>query len=321
MEPLVLAGFLAGPFVLVAGAEMLVRGAGRLAAALGLSPLFIGITVVSWGTGAPEMAVSFNAAAAGRGDIALGNVVGSNIANVLLVLGIAATIAPLPVPRRVVQRDVPLMIGTSVLVFGLALDGRLARAEGVAMCLAILAYTALAWRRERRFAAVAEPEPEPPTPLVLELVLRQLALIAAGLVCLATAGGWIVDGATAIARSLGVSELLIGLTIVAIGTSLPEVATSVVAGLRGQSEIAVGNVVGVNVFNLLAVLGVATAATAGGLAVPERALAVDFPVMLGTALLCLPLFASGGGLDRREGVFFLVCLAVYIGWRWLAAVG
>jgi cation:H+ antiporter len=319
VEPLALAGFLAGPFVLVAGAEMLVRGAGRLAAAFGLSPLLIGMTVVSYGTGAPEMAVSFNAAAAGRGDIALGNVVGSNIANILLVLGLAATITPLPIPRRVVQRDVPLMIGTSVLVFGLAIDGSLSRLDGLLMCAGILGYTYSAFRHERRFPRANGDAPD--RPLALEIVGRQLILIAAGLVALATAGGWIVEGATAIARSFGVSELVIGVTIVAIGTSLPEVATSVVAGLRGQSEIAVGNVVGVNVFNLLAVLGATTVAIPGGLLIPPRALSIDFPVMLAAALVCLPLFQTRQRLDRVEGLFLLACLVAYLAYRWTEAVG
>lgn len=319
MEPLILAGFLAGPFVLVAGAEMLVRGAGRLAAAFGLSPLLIGMTVVSYGTGAPEMAVSFNAAAAGRGEIALGNVIGSNIANILLVLGLAATIKPLPVPRRVVQRDVPLMIGTSALVFALAIDGSLSRLDGLLMCAGILGYTYSAFRHERRFPRANDEATD--APLALEIVGRQLILIAAGLVALATAGGWIVEGATAIARSFGVSELVIGLTIIAIGTSLPEVATSVVAGLRGQSEIAVGNVVGVNVFNLLAVLGATTVAIPGGMSVPPRALAIDFPVMLAAALVCLPLFRTRQRLDRAEGLFLLACLGTYVAYRWAAAIG
>lgn len=321
MSPTVLGLFVAGLVLLLLGAELLVRGASRLATALGISPLVIGLTVVAWGTGSPELAVGVKAALAGQPDLAVGNVVGSNIANVLLVLGFAALIVPLKVSQRVVRLDVPLMIGASVLTLLLALDGRLGAFDGalfVALLIAYTWWTIRASRRERR-AIVAEyerefgsddeiPDPRGRWPLFVTYSL----FIGGGLVLLVKGSDWLVEGASAIAVVLGFSELTIGLTIVALGTSLPELATSAVAGMRGERDIAVGNAVGSNIFNLLAVLGVTALVADGGLPVAATALSVDIPIMIAVAIACLPVFFSGYVIDRWNGALFIALYAGYM---------
>ncbi|MEP0548026.1 MAG: calcium/sodium antiporter, partial [Rhodothermales bacterium] len=219
--------FVFGGAFLIAGAELLVRGASRLAITAGISPLVVGLTVVAFGTSAPELAVTVGAAAAGEADIAVGNVVGSNIFNVLFILGVSALITPLVVAHQLVRLDVPLMIGTSVLVFLIALDGSISWLDGVLLIGLIVAYTLFLIYQSRRESATkaasgeaAEPKQDGPSRLL------NVALIGAGLVLLVLGAGWLVDAAVTTATALGVSELVIGLTIVAAGTSLPEVATS-----------------------------------------------------------------------------------------------
>jgi cation:H+ antiporter len=313
---------IAGFALLVAGAEALVRGASRLAAALGISPLVIGLTVVAYGTSSPEMAVSAIAAAEGTTDIALGNVVGSNIFNVLFILGLSAAIAPLVVSPELVRRDVPLMIGVSVLSLLLAFDGRIGRLDGAVLLAGIVSYTIVLIRQSRRENPAARAEyaaGDGKGPMGLKAALANLAFLAAGLGLLVAGSHLLVDGATAIARSLGVSELVIGLTIVAAGTSLPEVATSVLASLRGQRDIAVGNIVGSNIYNLLAVLGLSALLAPGGLPVSAAALGFDLPVMIAAALACLPIFFTGRLIARWEGLLFLGYYVAYTAYLLLAA--
>jgi len=305
------------------GAELLVRGASRLAAAAGVPPLLIGLTVVAAGTSSPELAVSVQAALAGRADLALGNVVGSNILNVLLILGASAVIAPLAVDRDLVRRDVPLMIGASAVTLLMALDGRIGRLDGLLLLAGAVGYTVHLVRGAVRAGGprgaagrtaapagdgVAGAGGRRPGPAAL--VLAGL-LAAAGLGLLVLGARWFVLGATAAARSLGVSELIIGLTIVALGTSLPEVATSLLASLRGERDIAVGNVVGSNLFNLLVVLGLSAALAPAGLAVARSALRLDLPVMTAVAVACLPVFFTGRAISRWEGMLFLAYYAAY----------
>ncbi len=318
--------FLAGFVLLVGGAELLVRGASGLARAVGISPLVVGLTVVAFGTSAPEVAVSVGASLSGTGDIAFGNVVGSNIANVLLVLGLSASLAPLTVAGALVRREVPLMILSSLLVAVLALDGAIGRGEGV-LLLALLAlwtgWTVRASRAEVRGvdAAVAA------AGICAEPAPRRSGRELAGNVLLATAGfgllvvgsDYLVAAAVTVAKVLGVGELVIGLTVVAVGTSLPEIATSVMASLRGARDIAVGNVVGSNIFNLLGVLGAAGVAGSGGVPVNPRALAFDVPVMIGTAAACLPVFFAGSSITRKEGLFLLSGYGAYVLWLVLDA--
>ncbi len=314
---------IAGFVLLVAGAEALVRGASRLAAAFGISPLVIGLTVVAFGTSAPEMAVSTVSSLSGQADIALGNVIGSNIFNIFLILGLSALVAPLMVSAQLIRLDVPLMIGASVLVYLFALNGVIGRPEGIILFVGILIYIGFLIRQSRREnlnvqAEYAEKygEREPRSTKVL---LKDTALLLAGLGLLVLGSNWLVDGAVMVAHKLGVSELVIGLTIVAVGTSLPELATSVVAAIRGERDIAVGNVVGSCLFNLLAVLGLAGMVSPSGIAVSAQSLHVDLPVMILTAVVCLPIFFTGKRISRGEGALLLSGYIGYMAWLLLTA--
>jgi cation:H+ antiporter len=307
MDAMTMVLFVLGLGLLVAGAEALVRGSAGLAGRFGIPPLVVGLTVVAFGTSSPELAVSVAAALKGQADIALGNVVGSNIFNVLFILGVSALITPLVVARQLVRLDVPVMIGVSALTLLLAWNGRVSRLEGGLLLAGIVLYTVWLVRLAR--AGRAEPGEGVVgrgDPLALQLVL-----VAAGLALLVLGSRWLVGGAVAIAQSLGLSELIIGLTVVAAGTSLPEVASSVIAALRGQRDIAVGNVVGSNIFNLLCVLGASAAIAPGGVPVAAPALGFDLPVMIVVALACLPIFFTDHLIARWEGGLFLVYYVAY----------
>jgi cation:H+ antiporter len=310
--------FIAGLALLVLGAESLVRGASKLAASLGVPPLVVGLTVVAYGTSTPEIAVSLQAALAGQANIAVGNVVGSNIFNVLLILGLSAMIAPLVVSRQLVWMDVPLMVGISVLMLLMALDGRISRVEGGVLVSGIVAYTALLVRRSRQDKAAAREAAaggggnDAPAPArTARTWIVNLVYISAGLGLLVLGARWFVESSMAIARMMGVSELVIGLTIVAAGTSMPEVATSIIASIRGERDIAVGNVVGSNIYNILAVLGLAALVSPGGVTVAPAALDFDIPVMVAVAVACLPIFFTGHLIARWEGWLFFGYYVAY----------
>lgn len=314
---------LLGLVLLVAGAELLVRGASRLALRFGISPLVIGLTVVAFGTSAPELAVSVQSGLAGQSGIAVGNIVGSNIFNVLMVLGLSALITPLLVSQQLVRVDVPLMIGASMLLWIMALDGRIGLFDGLLLTAGIIAYTLFAIRQSRKESAAvlaeyAQELGESGGTWMGRLPV-QVALIIGGLALLVLGAYWLVDSAVAIARALGVSEVIIGLTIVAAGTSLPELATSVVAAIRGERDIAVGNVIGSCIFNLLAIAGIAALVAPGGLTVATSLLHFDIPVMFVVALACLPIFAAGHLVARWEGALFLVYYLAYVLYLVLAA--
>jgi cation:H+ antiporter len=309
---------LGGFTVLVLGAEWLVNGASRLASSAGVPSLVIGLTVVAFGTSAPEMAVSIGSALGGSADIAVGNVVGSNIFNVLLILGLSALAAPLVVSTQIVRLDVPVMIAVSVLAWALALDGVFSRAEGALLFAGIVTYTVLQVVVGRRAGADDDAPPVHETPAG---IVRDVVQIAAGLALLVLGSRWLLHGATGIARDLGVSELLIGLTIVAAGTSLPELATSVLAALRGKRDIAVGNVVGSNIFNVLSVLGATALVAPGGVAVAPSALTFDIPVMTAVAVACLPVFFRRHLIARWEGAVFVGYYVAYTVFLVLVASG
>lgn len=311
--------FVAGLGLLVLGAEWLVRGASRLAAALGISPLVIGLTVVAFGTSAPEVAVSVKSAWAGQPDLALGNVVGSNIFNVLLILGASAVVTPLLVSSQLIRLDVPVMIGLSVLTLLLAGDGSIGRLDGAILFAGAVAYTAFQIRQSRKESAAIRDEYAQEYGPRRTSTAANLSFIGAGLALLVLGSRWLVNGAVAFAQALGVSELVIGLTVVAAGTSLPEVATSILAAFRGERDIAVGNVVGSNIFNLLAVLGLAGLVAPSGLPAPAALLRFDLPVMVAVAIACLPIFASGATIARWEGALFLFYFAAYTAYVVLAA--
>jgi cation:H+ antiporter len=324
---LTFAYLLAGLVLLVAGAEVLVRGAAKLAAQFGIPPLIIGLTVVAFGTSAPETAVSVQAALNGSGDIAIGNVVGSNIANVLFILGLTALIAPLIVSRQLIRLDVPIMIGASLVTYALARDGALSRLDGAVLFVAIICYTLFLIQSSRRanaeatatdefakeFAADANPKPYSS--------YMNAGLVIVGLVLLVIGSNFLVEGAVSLARALGLSELVIGLTVIAVGTSLPELATSILAAIRGERDIAVGNIVGSNIFNLLCVLGLSALAAPQAVAVAASALAFDFPVMIAVAVACLPIFFTGYSIDRWEGLLFLAYYVAYTAYLVMASAG
>ena len=310
-------GGLAAGFVLLSvGGALLVRGASDLARVMGMPPILIGLTIVAFGTSAPELAASVAAAWRGQGDVALGNVVGSNILNVLLILGVAAGITPLVVAQRLIWIDVPVMIGLSVAVLALGADGAISRGEGVLLVAVLCVYVAYSVRMARREPPLVEAEYAHEFGgtgrRTFGAIARSALTIVVGLALLVWGSRWLVDGAVSVARALGTSELIIGLTIVAAGTSLPEIVTSVVAAWRGERDIAVGNVVGSNIFNLLGVLGGAAALAPDGVAVSAPALRFDVPVMIVTAVACLPIFLTEHRIDRWEGIVLVGYYAAYV---------
>lgn len=321
---------LVGLAVLTAGAELLVRGASRLAVTAGISSLVVGLTVVAFGTSAPELVVSVQSAILEKPDVALGNVIGSNIFNVLFILGISALIVPLRVSLQLIRIEVPLMIGVSCLAFAFALDGRIGRIDGSILVIGLLLYTyysiLMSRRQEAAYRAILKEEglsdalPKIPEgrSLAKEFAINA-ALVAVGLLLLVIGAQWFIESAIAIARQLGASELIIGLTLVAAGTSLPEVATSIMAAIRGERDIAVGNVVGSNLFNIMGVLGVSSCITPQGINVSDVALWLDLPVMIAVAFACLPIFYTGHSIDRWEGGLFLAYYFLYTAYLIVAA--
>jgi cation:H+ antiporter len=368
MSWLIIVTMLVGGLVLlVVGGELLVRGASRVAAAFGISSLVIGLTVVAFGTSAPELVVSIQAGLAGNPDIALGNVVGSNIFNVLFILGVCALILPLTVSRQLVRREVPIMIAASLALFVLVQDDGIGLFDGLLLFSAAVGYTAWSVIQSRRETAAASNSDEPITidtiagkspfwlggaiaTLLMALLgwwlgwfnLTVVGLLSAGAIVfiggslfgkggttaagdlahnagyilaglggLVLGAGYLIDGATTIARAIGVSDLIIGLTIVAAGTSLPEVATSIIATIRKERDIAIGNVVGSNIFNILSILGISAIVTPGGLSVNPEIRAFDLPVMIAVAVACLPIFFTGFTIARWEGLVFLGSYVAY----------
>ena len=314
--------FTLGLVALITGARALVRGASKLALSFGISPLVVGLTIVAFGTSAPEIAVSVGAVLDGRTDMAVGNVVGSNIFNVLFILGLSALIAPLLVNAQLIRQEVPIMIGASVLLIALAVDGRIGRFESVLLLALLAAYTVFLIVQSRRETQATRDEyadAVPPDRAWDRHWAAQVGLVLVGLVLLVIGSDWLVEAAVAFARALGVSDLVIALTIVAAGTSMPEVATSVTAALKGERDIAVGNVVGSNTFNILGCVGASGLVAAGGLPVPAAALAFDLWVMLAVAFACLPVFLTGRQIARWEGGLFVGYYFAYAAFLVLAA--
>ncbi len=313
---------LAGLVALAAGGEFVVMGAAHLARRLGLSPLLIGVTVVSLGTSAPELAVSVDAALAGKAEVSVGNVVGSNLLNTLVVLGVSSLIVPLVVTQRLVWWDVPIMIGATVLVLGLGWDGNLGAVDGGILLVLLATYLVVATLLSPREGAAVQREYESEFGEAAGMTLPRSLLVAAmGLVLLIVGADFFVEAAVALARGLGVSELVISLTVVAIGTSLPELVTAVVAALRGEDDIAVGNVVGSNIMNLLLILGLAALLATGGLAVAPEILTFDLPMCTAAAVACLPIFWTGHRMERVEGGVFVLAYTAYSSVLVLSALG
>jgi cation:H+ antiporter len=307
---LLVVGFVA----LVGGGEVLVRGASGLALRFGLSPLVIGLTVVAFATSAPELAVTLDATLSGTPGIAVGNVVGSNVVNVLLVLGLTALVLPVAVRSSLVRTDVPIVIALSVLLLVLSLDGAVSRLDGLLLLVllaAYVAYSVIVGRRQPNPPAAVDAAPPRP--------LRDAVLVTVGVVLLVGGARALVRGATDVAQAMGVSDLVIGLTVVALGTSLPELATSVIAAVKGEREMAIGNVLGSNIFNIGAVMGFAASVVPGGVPVGASAVRFDMPVMIAVAVALLPIVFTGLTIARWEGGLFVGYYAAYVAFLLLAA--
>nr|WP_281386403.1 calcium/sodium antiporter [Jiangella mangrovi] len=309
-------GGLAG---LLAGAELLVRGGTGLALRLGIAPIVVGVTVVALGTSLPELAVGIDAARQGSAGLAVGNIVGTNLVNLLLILGLSAAILPIALDRRTVRFDLPLMTAAALLLLVLALDGEFGTVDGVVLVVFGVGYTlGVLYASRRESAAVradydaeyaakgAGPRAARPWRDVLSL-LAGIALIVVGATLL-------VDGAVDAARAFGVSDAVIGLTIIAIGTSAPELVTTILTTMRGDRDIAIGNLLGSSVYNIAIILGVTILVAPGAVQVPDEVLEGDLLLMVAAALACVPVFMTGSRITRLEGGLFVAAYAGYLGW-------
>lgn len=299
---------------LAGGGELLVRGSVGLARIVRLSPMVIGLTVVAFGTSAPEFAVTYRSVSGGNPGISVGNIVGSNICNILLVLGISASLVPLAASKRLVRFDVPVMIGASFVTWLLAQDGLLGKWDGLLLFSTLCFYTLWKFKHGRSEMNAQHPDMErscPYEPRFISNVCFHLFLVLGGLCLLVMGAKWMISGAISIAEAFGVQELIIGLTVVAIGTSLPEIVTSLMAIRNNERDLAVGNVVGSNLFNLLGVLGLTASVAPSGIEVPQAAIKFDMLVMIAVALACLPVFFTGREISRAEGGLFLFYFVIY----------
>jgi len=299
-----------GLIVLSGGADALVRSAASLARRIGLSPLLIGLTVVAVGTSLPELVVSLGAALRDSSDVALGNVVGSNISNIALILGLSALFRPLRVQAQIIRIDGPILVGVSALLVAMLMDGGLSRVDGSVLVVGIVAYVVFSVRAARNAEESVQEEFDEGVPEQQPLWM-DLLLGAGGLVGLMVGAHFLVEGAVSIAQDFGISQIVIGLTIVAVGTSLPELATSLAAARRGEGDIAIGNAVGSSIFNILGILGVTVLVhplPIGDLSIVDRV------VMVGLALAIVPLMRSHFTLSRQEGVALLTCYLAYVGY-------
>lgn len=299
---------LAGLVGLYVGAEGLVRGASSFAFRLGITPLVVGLTVVAFGTSAPELVVGLF----GTDDVAVGNILGSNVANLALILGAAALVEPIEIKARAVRRDLPVMVAATLLFVAVSFNGTLSRIDGSILLAAMVVYLSYTFFEARRdmeqFEDVVGGDVDALAP-DKRSGLQNAVMLVGGIAFLALGAKWMVDGSIVIAQHLGVSQLVIGISVVALGTSLPELATALVAAYRDEADISVGNVIGSNIFNLLFVVGIL--AVVGNLVVDEAALNIDLWVMLGVSIGIWPLLRTGHVLSRLEG---LLLLAIYAGY-------
>jgi cation:H+ antiporter len=312
--------FALGLGTLVVGAEVMVRGSVEVAARLGISPIVIGLTVVSIGTSMPELAIGVTSTREGSGELAVGNIAGTNVVNLLLILGLSALMVPLAMQTRTLRFELPVMAGAAVAMWVLTADGSLSRVDGALLVIGAVCYIVAligVTRRESRavlgeFAdAIPAVEPAPsgrrPTAVYVAMMLVGIAIVVLG-------AEWLVDGAVGMAQGLGVSDALIGLTVVAIGTSAPELVTTVVSTIRGDRDVAIGNLMGSSIFNILLILGITALVPAHGLALPDSLVRIDIPIMVAVALLCIPIFISGRRVSRVEGGAMVAAYLVYLGY-------
>jgi cation:H+ antiporter len=313
-----LGSFVIGLLALIGGAELVVRSGSRLAARFGISPMVIGVTVVAVGTSAPELAIGIEAALRGSGSLAVGNIAGTNTLNVLFILGLLALQQPVRLQSQTLKFDLPTIVGASALMWILASDGLLTGLDGGLLLLTGVVYTVLIVRAARREAAIVRTEfareygiTKREIASTAQLVRDVLWLIA-GLAVIVVGAGWLVDGAVGVARGFGVSEAVIGLTIVAIGTSAPELVTAIVATLRKERDIALGNLLGSTVYNIVFILGAVALVPAEGIPVEAPLIAIDIPVMLAATIACIPVFLTGSRIRRLEGFAFIAAYLVYL---------
>lgn len=315
--------FAAGLALLIVGAEIMVRGGAGVAARLGISPIIIGLTIVSIGTSAPELAVGVVAAQGGSGALAVGNIAGTNIVNILLILGLSAFILPLRLETRTIRLELPMMAAAALTLWAVTVDGRMNRTDGAILVVLALVYTGVViWSalRESR-AVVAEFEAELAEefdagdggtgPAEGRRMFANVLMTIGGIVVIVIGADWLVDGAVGMARQFGVSDALIGLTVVAIGTSTPELVTTLISTIRGDRDIAVGNLIGSSIYNILLILGVTALVPAAGMDLPNSLVRIDIPIMVAVALACIPIFISGRRVSRLEGGLMV---AAYLGY-------
>lgn len=312
-----------GLVALVLGAEFIVRYGARLARRLGVPPIIVGLTIVSIGTSAPELAVGIDAVLSGAGSLAVGNIVGTNIVNLLLILGFSAMIRPIVLGMQTLKVDLPSMAVASLLLFALLFDGSLSRVGGVILLMAAVVYTALlVWQTRRESARVlaefAQEYPPERTRGGGLAVMLHLILVIAGIAVVTVGADWLVDGAVELAEAAGVSSAVIGLTIVAIGTSAPELATTIIATIRGDRDIAVGNLIGSSIFNLTLILGISMLFARDPVAVDPLLVMVDLPIMVLVALVCIPVFLTGPRVSRLEGSAFVAAYGGYLAYLLIA---
>jgi len=295
-----------GLTMLYFGADWLVKGSIAISNKLGVSQLVIGLTVVAFGTSTPELAVSISSAIQGLSDVALGNVVGSNIVNIGVILGVSAVISPIIVSKSVIRKEIPLMIGISFLLFAIILDGKIDFIDGVLLVVGIIVFTWYSYRSSKKDADIEKISVA--QVLQKNTFSKSIIFMIAGLLLLIGGSFLTVDNAVIIGTSFGISELFMGLTVVAIGTSLPELITSIVAARKGHADLAVGNIIGSNIFNIMAILGISSLIS--GITVSEQVL-IDVGIMLAFSLVLIPIMRSGFIISKKEGIFLV---AGYVGY-------
>jgi cation:H+ antiporter len=306
-----------GLLALIVGAEVLVRGGSGLAAWLGIRPMVVGLTVVSLGTSVPELAVGIDAAVTGSPGLAVGNIVGTNLVNVLLILGLSALLIPVALQRQTLVFDLPAMTVAALALLVLSLDGRLTRVEGLLLLAGAVVYTWALLRMSRRDAS-SEPATEPLDDKPAPRPLRHALALLVGMAVIVLGADLLVEGAVSGAEQLGISEAVIGLTVVAIGTSAPELVTTMLSTYRGDREIAIGNLLGSSIYNIVFVLGLTVLVAPRGVPVPDEVLAADLVLMTAVALVCVPVFVSGARINRVEGALFVGAYVAYLVWLVLA---
>lgn len=308
--------FIIGLVALIGGAELVVRAASKLAGFFGIPKLIIGLTVVAFGTSAPELAISIQAGMEGNTDLMLGNIVGSNITNILLILGLTALIIPLKVHANLIRMDVPIMIGITILMYVFAWNGFVSFWECLVLSLLLVGYLVFLAKQRTGAASPSDYEKKRRTPAAVTLYV---VIGIFGLAALVTGARWLIESAIIMAEYIGVSELVIGLTIVALGTSLPEVVTTLVAAFKKERDIAVGSVIGSNILNILAVLGVSGLFIPDAIPVQPALLRFDLLILLAVSFACIPIFFTGHKISRWEGGVFLGFYIAYMAYLFLSS--